>query len=88
MADFCSPELQETLGVNVTTIGETNDFPAFYSPKSGFKVRSWRLAWLYLLLNAFYRQSSFFVQDASQAASLLRESSSSSLISESANARS
>ena len=29
---------QETLGVNVTTIGETNDFPAFYSPKSGLKV--------------------------------------------------
>lgn len=30
-------ELLETLGVNVTTIGETNDFPAFYSPVSGFK---------------------------------------------------
>lgn len=26
--------------MNVTTVGETNDFPAFYSPKSGFKVRS------------------------------------------------
>lgn len=25
--------------MNVTTVGETDDFPAFYSPKSGFKVR-------------------------------------------------
>ncbi|KAJ9095686.1 hypothetical protein QFC21_005558 [Naganishia friedmannii] len=48
-------EVLETLGVNVTTIGQTNDFPAFYSPKSGFK-------------------SSFFVKDASQAASLLHTS--------------
>ncbi|KAJ9114730.1 hypothetical protein QFC22_005606 [Naganishia vaughanmartiniae] len=48
-------EVLESLGVNVTTIGETNDFPAFYSPKSGFK-------------------SSFFVKDASQAASLLHTS--------------
>ncbi|KAI5454417.1 hypothetical protein NCC49_004470 [Naganishia albida] len=30
-------EVLETLGVNVTTVGETDDFPAFYSPKSGFK---------------------------------------------------
>jgi pseudouridine-5'-phosphate glycosidase len=30
---------QETLGVPVVTYGETQDFPAFYSPSSGFKVR-------------------------------------------------
>jgi len=30
---------QETLGVPVVTYGETQDFPAFYSPTSGFKVR-------------------------------------------------
>ena len=30
---------QETLGVPVVTYGETQDFPAFYSPASGFKVR-------------------------------------------------
>ena len=30
---------QETLGVPVVTYGETPDFPAFYSPTSGFKVR-------------------------------------------------
>lgn len=29
---------QETLGVPVVTYGETQDFPAFYSPSSGFKV--------------------------------------------------
>ncbi|KAJ9111351.1 hypothetical protein QFC19_001119 [Naganishia cerealis] len=48
-------EVLETLGVNVTTIGTSNDFPAFYSPKSGFK-------------------SSFFVRNASEAASLLHTS--------------
>lgn len=31
-------EVLETLGVNVTTVGETNDFPAFYTRVSGFKV--------------------------------------------------
>jgi len=30
---------QETLGVPVVTYGETQYFPAFYSPSSGFKVR-------------------------------------------------
>lgn len=30
---------QETLGVPVITYGETQDFPAFYTPSSGFKVR-------------------------------------------------
>ena len=29
---------KETLGVPVVTYGRTDDFPAFYSPKSGFKV--------------------------------------------------
>ena len=29
---------QETLGVPVVTYGESQDFPAFYSPSSGFKV--------------------------------------------------
>ena len=29
---------QETLGIPVVTYGETQDFPAFYSPSSGFKV--------------------------------------------------
>lgn len=29
---------QETLGVPVVTYGETQDFPAFYTPNSGFKV--------------------------------------------------
>jgi pseudouridine-5'-phosphate glycosidase len=30
--------MQETLGVPVVTYGENQDFPAFYSPSSGFKV--------------------------------------------------
>jgi len=30
--------MKETLGVPVVTYGQTDDFPAFYSPKSGFKV--------------------------------------------------
>lgn len=30
---------QETEGVTVATYGETTDFPAFYTPKSGFQVR-------------------------------------------------
>ncbi|TIB99330.1 hypothetical protein E3Q18_01589 [Wallemia mellicola] len=29
-------EYLETQGVTVATVGETNDFPAFYSPKSGY----------------------------------------------------
>ena len=29
---------QETLGVPVVTYGETHDFPAFYTPSSGYKV--------------------------------------------------
>ncbi len=29
---------QETLGVNVVTIGKNNNFPAFYSPMSGYQV--------------------------------------------------
>lgn len=29
---------QETLGIPVVTYGETQDFPAFYSPSSGFEV--------------------------------------------------
>lgn len=37
------PSLQETQGATVVTYGETNDFPAFYSPKSGFKVESFRI---------------------------------------------
>ena len=38
---------QETLGVPVVTYGETQDFPAFYSPSSGFKVG------VYFVLAAF-----------------------------------
>jgi len=33
---------QETLGVPVVTYGETEDFPAFYSPSSGFRS-PWRV---------------------------------------------
>ncbi|KAJ3227965.1 hypothetical protein HK099_007834 [Clydaea vesicula] len=33
-------EYLETQGVSVTTLGETNDFPAFYFPKSGFQSPS------------------------------------------------
>jgi len=29
---------QETLGVPVVTYGESHNFPAFYSPNSGYKV--------------------------------------------------
>ena len=29
---------QETLGVPVLSYAKTNDFPAFYTPRSGFKV--------------------------------------------------
>lgn len=32
-------EVLETQGVTVTTIGKNNQFPAFYTPDSGFKVR-------------------------------------------------
>lgn len=32
--------LQETLGVPVISYAESNDFPAFYTRKSGFKVCS------------------------------------------------
>ena len=38
---------QETLGIPVVTYGETQDFPAFYSPSSGFKVG------VYFILAAF-----------------------------------
>ena len=31
-------EYLETLGVTVATFGESNDFPAFYARKSGFKA--------------------------------------------------
>jgi pseudouridylate synthase / pseudouridine kinase len=42
LLDYSSFDIQyeqETLGVPVVTYGETQDFPAFYSPSSGFKVR-------------------------------------------------
>jgi pseudouridine-5'-phosphate glycosidase/pseudouridine kinase len=35
---FVTQHEQETFGVPVVTYGETQDFPAFYSPCSGFKV--------------------------------------------------
>jgi pseudouridylate synthase / pseudouridine kinase len=38
-SSFVIQHKQETLGVPVVTYGETQDFPAFYSPSSGFKVR-------------------------------------------------
>jgi pseudouridine-5'-phosphate glycosidase/pseudouridine kinase len=38
-SSFVTQYEQETLGVPVVTYGETQDFPAFYSPSSGFKVR-------------------------------------------------
>ena len=38
-SSFVIQHEQETLGVPVVTYGETQDFPAFYSPSSGFKVR-------------------------------------------------
>ena len=44
---------QETLGVPVVTYGETQYFPAFYSPSSGFKVRL-----RFLPLNPQYAQPS------------------------------
>lgn len=34
--------LQETLGVPVVSYGKTDDFPAFYTRKSGFKS-PWRV---------------------------------------------
>lgn len=44
MYDHCVPQfevlsvLQETLGVPVVSYSDTDEFPAFYSRKSGFKV--------------------------------------------------
>lgn len=38
-SSFVIQREQETLGVPVVTYGKTQDFPAFYSPSSGFKVR-------------------------------------------------
>lgn len=35
---------QETLGVPVLSYAETDDFPAFYSRCSGFKVQSFDIA--------------------------------------------
>lgn len=32
-------EVLETQGVTVTTVGENNKFPAFYTPESGYNVR-------------------------------------------------
>ena len=41
--------MQETLGVPVVTYGENQDFPAFFSPSSGFKVG------VYFALNCFLK---------------------------------
>ena len=39
--------LQETLGVPVLSYSKTNDFPAFYTPRSGFKVTPFAFQVLY-----------------------------------------
>lgn len=41
-------QLQETLGVPVISYAKTNDFPAFYTARSGFKVFV-----IYLIHNSF-----------------------------------
>lgn len=43
---------KETLGVPVVTYGQTDDFPAFYSPKSGFKVGVYHI--MYRTFDRFY----------------------------------
>jgi pseudouridine-5'-phosphate glycosidase len=37
-SEYILPDIQETLGVPVLSFAETDDFPAFYSVHSGFKV--------------------------------------------------
>ncbi|KAH9165827.1 Indigoidine synthase A like protein-domain-containing protein [Lactarius sanguifluus] len=48
-------EYLETLGVPVVTYGETQDFPAFYSPSSGFKS-PWRVNDPATAANVLYTQ--------------------------------
>jgi pseudouridine-5'-phosphate glycosidase len=38
IGDLTDQPMKETLGVPVVTYGQTDNFPAFYSPSSGFKV--------------------------------------------------
>jgi pseudouridylate synthase / pseudouridine kinase len=63
---------QETLGVPVVTYGETQDFPAFYSPSSGFKVRlRFSSADYTNALNFLRVQSPWQVNDPASAANIL-----------------
>jgi pseudouridine-5'-phosphate glycosidase len=62
---------QETLGVPVVTYGETHDFPAFYTPSSGYKV-GFRFACVHNALIFFFRiQSPWRVNDPVSAANIL-----------------
>jgi pseudouridine-5'-phosphate glycosidase/pseudouridine kinase len=63
---------QETLGVPVVTYGETQDFPAFYSPSSGFKVGVlFRLSCFHGALRLPVFQSPWRVNDPATAANIL-----------------
>lgn len=66
--------LQETQGVTVATLGKTNDFPAFYTPKSGYKS-PWSMetaqeaarmirAFLLRFLRRHFSHSLYCVQDS------------------------
>jgi pseudouridylate synthase / pseudouridine kinase len=61
---------QETLGVPVVTYGETQDFPAFYSPSSGYKV-GLRLFQRYNILRSAVAQSPWRINDPGTAANVL-----------------
>jgi pseudouridylate synthase / pseudouridine kinase len=61
---------QETLGIPVVTYGETQDFPAFYSPSSGFSV-SLLLYQCHNMLRFLGVQSPWRVNDPATAANVL-----------------
>jgi len=62
---------QETLGVPVVTYGETHDFPAFYSPRSGFKVGARFTCVISRCTQCFGIQSPWRVNDPTSAANIL-----------------
>ncbi|KAF9270114.1 hypothetical protein L218DRAFT_976075 [Marasmius fiardii PR-910] len=51
-------EYLETLGVPVVSYGQTTDFPAFFSPKSGYKV-SWNVDNPFSAAEVLYTQEQF-----------------------------
>jgi pseudouridine-5'-phosphate glycosidase len=46
---FSDQSPQETLGVPVVSYAETNDFPAFYTRRSGLQVRAHQMSVYWLI---------------------------------------